>query len=166
MGSAVGTGSAASRFKDRACNRCIAIGALSGERGELVHRELGRRLRLIARHAGLRQLAFGLPQFELSIDAGGNAAARDGDDIFALRCRAFGDVRQGVFTIQLDIGLRDGAVPSRSLAFSTSSSAEWVSAWASCTAFACLPKKSRSQLKEAPACPIQKVCPASGGGMM
>ncbi len=72
-----------------------------------MHGQLRRGLRLIARHVRLRQLTFGLPQFELGIDARGDAAARDGDDVFALRGRALGDVRQGVFAIQLDVGLRD-----------------------------------------------------------
>ena len=56
----------------------------------------------------LRQLAFGLLQFELRIDTRGDAAARDGDNVLALRGGSLGDVRQGVFAIQLDIGLSDG----------------------------------------------------------
>ena len=89
-------------------NRRVGIRALPGQCGELVHGQIRSGLRLIARHVRLRQLAFGLPQFELGIDARGDAAARDGDDIFALRGRALRDVRQGVFPIQLYIGLRDG----------------------------------------------------------
>ena len=142
----------------------VGISALARQRGQFVHGQLRRGLRFIARHVRLRQLAFGLPQFELGVDARGDAASRDGDDVFALRSRALGDVGQGVFAIQLDIGLCDRRA-EQSFAFSTSSSAEWLSACALCTALACFPKKSRSHPRVAPAWPIQKVCPASGGGM-
>ena len=38
-----------------------------------------------------------------------DSAAGDGNDVFTLRRRSLCDVRQGVFTVQLDIGLSDGS---------------------------------------------------------
>ncbi len=71
---------------------------MSGQRGELMDREIRSRLGLRAGHARLRQLAFGLAQLELGIEARGDAA-RDVDDVLTLRFGAFGDVRQCIFTI-------------------------------------------------------------------
>ncbi len=90
-------------------NQCVGVGTLSGQCGELVDGKIGGGLGLLARHACLRQLAFGLAQLELRVEPGGHTASRDVDDVLALRLGAFGNVRERVFAVQLDVGLGDGA---------------------------------------------------------
>ncbi len=96
-------------MEHRPLDRCIGVGTLSGQCGELVDRKIRGRLGLGARHSCLRQLAFRFTQLELRIEPGGNAAAGDVDDVLALRLGAFGNVRERVFAVQLDVGLGDGA---------------------------------------------------------
>ncbi len=93
----------------RPLNRCIGLGARTGQHGQPVNRQIRGRLRLCARHACLRQLAFGLPQLEPRVESGRNPPARDIEDVLPLRLRALRDVRQRIFAVQLDIGLGDGA---------------------------------------------------------
>ena len=87
----------------------VGFGALAGQGGELVHREIRGGARLLAGDARLRQLALGFANLELRIEARADAAAGDVDDVLALRLGALRDVRERVLAIELDIGLGDGA---------------------------------------------------------
>jgi len=69
----------------RALDGSVGVGSLTAQSRELVDREIGRATRLLGSDACLRQLALGFANFELRIEAGGDAAACDVQNVLPLR---------------------------------------------------------------------------------
>ena len=117
MGSSVGTGSAACTSSTGRWIDSVGVGSLTAQSGEFVNREIGSAPRLLVGDARLRQLTLGFANFELSVEAGGDAAACDVQNVLPLRLRALRDVCERILTIELDVGLSDGARELESCVF-------------------------------------------------